>query len=80
MQEIQEALDERQNQFDHSLAQPFAFESQIDPDVNPLDLSLSTESEKPSLKENLSLLIDSKNIKKENQTPVCRYFMLVDLI
>lgn len=48
MQEIQEALDERQNNLDSLLAhdhddlpaaEPFAFESQIDTDTYPVDLS-----------------------------------------
>jgi hypothetical protein len=50
MQEIQEALDERQNNFDSllaniPLAQPFAFESQIDTDINPINLSLKSTDE-----------------------------------
>ena len=83
MQEIQEALDERhnqldsllvQNQVDHSLAQPFAFESQIDPDLNPVDLSLkssneslqrSLELDRPSSKESVPLL----NAPNEKTSP-----------
>lgn len=67
MQEIQEAIDERQNQFDsilahnqanHLGAQPFAFESQIDTDLNPVDLSLksSNESDSHISKETVPLL------------------------
>ena len=47
MQELQEALDERQNHFDSLLANnrtntPFAFESQVDQDINPMNLSLKS--------------------------------------
>jgi len=51
MQEIQEALDERQNNLDSLLAhnqvnipleQPFAFESQVDTDTHPINSSLKS--------------------------------------
>ena len=54
MQEIQEALDERQNHFDSLLAhnqanvplvEPFAFESQVDADTHPMNLSLKSTDE-----------------------------------
>ncbi len=56
IQEIQEALDERQNNLDsllaHNhdqpnipLAEPFAFESQIDADTYPVDLSSKSTDE-----------------------------------
>ncbi|CAF2843826.1 unnamed protein product [Rotaria sp. Silwood2] len=54
VQEIQEALDERQNNLDSflvrtqsntSLAEPFAFESQIDTDTYPINLSSKSTDE-----------------------------------
>lgn len=52
VQEIQDALDEQQNNFDSlinchqqknkTLTEPFAFESQIDTDTYPVDLSLKS--------------------------------------
>jgi len=51
MQEIQEAFDERQNNIDSLLAHnqvnntPFAFESQIDTDTYPINLSLKSTDE-----------------------------------
>ena len=44
MQEIQEALDERQNNLDSLPTdnRPFAFESQIDTDTYPINLSLKS--------------------------------------
>ena len=82
MQEIQEALDERQNQFDsilvhnqanHLLEQPFAFESQIDTDLNPVDLSLKSSNEADShvSKETLPSLAAPD---KTNSTPQRRAY------
>ncbi len=54
MQEIQEALDERQNYIDSLLAhdqvptplvEPFAFESQLESDTHPMNLSFKSTDE-----------------------------------
>lgn len=64
MQEIQEALDERQNQFDSLLANN-QFESQID----PVDLSLkSSDRSSPVLEKRNSN--QRSDVKIEAMTPV----------
>lgn len=85
IQEIQEALDEQQNtidslvshnQINNPLAQPFAFESQIDSDTYPVNLSLKStdelihptnESENNILNETIPILAAPNN-KKQSET------------
>jgi hypothetical protein len=67
MQEIQEALDERQNNLDSLLAHnqaniPFAFESQTDTDINPLDLSAKSIDESLHLSDQAETNISNETV------------------
>jgi hypothetical protein len=76
IQEIQEALDEQQNNLDsllaHNqvnipLAQPFAFESQIDTDTYPVNLSLKSTNESENNISNETVPLLAAPNEKENE-------------